>query len=389
MSAQLQRLESRRMFSHTFMVTSAGDAPANPGTLRAILAEASASAGPSRVVFSPRAFPPHQSTTIALGSPINVATTSPISIVGPGVTRVTLSGGDATTIFAINSTSNITIANLRLANGGVRSDTTSANQPTTYGGAINNAGTLILAGDVLTDNAADVGAGIYSTGQLTIRNCQVESNASEAPGAGAVCASGKVLITKSKFSGNLSESTDGNDIDFDSTGGGTDQVTQCTFNDANAIDDQTTQTVMITGCVFNHSEGDAIEGSPLMRHDRFATSDSKLDIQFADDSALSVNSDQVPTTYSGDIAVMLSNLSATLFHKELQVTVYSGDSAVGQIELEQSVGAGQSQEDFVHVLVPLEQIGTTSLTVKVSSLDGKINAAGNKPLLINLASSNG
>ena len=122
--------------------------------------------------------------------------TGNISITGPSsVGLLTISGGDGSAIFQVNSNAVVTISGLTLMNGDSATD----------GGAISNAGTLTLANMQVVNNQTQTnGGGIANTGTLTITGSEIADNESNVSGGGVVN-SGTLTITSSTLNGNFAD----------------------------------------------------------------------------------------------------------------------------------------------------------------------------------------
>jgi uncharacterized repeat protein (TIGR01451 family) len=204
----------------TFSVTNCGDS--GPGSLRA---EVVASPAKSTITFAP---------SVASCSPI-VLTSGPIAIskrltiTGPGLASLAVSGGGLVGVFSVSSSGNTTISGLAIENGNAGSGAGGANDnvsvPTDNataaidgggnggsGGGISNTGTLTLKSDSVTGNSAgsggnggngtatiggnsDVatigdggnggnGGGIYNTGTLTLTDDTISGNGTGPGGNG-------------------------------------------------------------------------------------------------------------------------------------------------------------------------------------------------------------
>ncbi|MEO6318013.1 MAG: choice-of-anchor Q domain-containing protein [Acidimicrobiales bacterium] len=174
-----------------FTVTSNADSGA--GSLRDALASANADTTDlDNITFGPGV------TSITLATPIDIL--GPVTIAGAGVT---VSGGDATQIFAINAPApglagdDVVITGLTLRGGAAGS-----------GGAIViDDGEVRLAGLALEDNAStgDGGAIYQAAGSLTIADSTLTDNASVGGGGGVYTEDGQLVIERSTLTGNTSE----------------------------------------------------------------------------------------------------------------------------------------------------------------------------------------
>jgi CSLREA domain-containing protein len=137
--------------------------------------------------------------TITLGSTLPELTGA-VNIVGPGAANLTVSGGGSATVgsvLTIDSTAQIFLSGLTVANGNANS-----------GGGILNQGTLTITSSAFTGNstAGGLGGAIDNSGALTVANSTFSANScGNAGGAGgAIDNSGTLAVANSTFSGNSS-----------------------------------------------------------------------------------------------------------------------------------------------------------------------------------------
>ena len=204
-------MESRTVLS-PLVVTSPADS--GPGSLRAILSSA---ASGSTIEFA------HSVHNITLTSG-DLDITTNLTIDGPGANQLTISGNNASRVFDISGSANVTISGVTLANGLAPA-----------GGAILLGGTASLSMGTckLTDNEAlgnEAGTGFgggledSSSGTLTVTQCTFDGNTAIATGPNLVpgtpgytpgyilalgggidlsfVATGSATISDSTFSGN-------------------------------------------------------------------------------------------------------------------------------------------------------------------------------------------
>jgi Chitobiase/beta-hexosaminidase C-terminal domain/Divergent InlB B-repeat domain len=188
----------------TFTVNTTADTGA--GTLRQALLDANMSAGPDTIAFAPGV-----TGTITLATTLP-APTCDTAIVGPGASTLTVSGGWAVRILPVPAAVRVAVSGLRFIRGSVSDG---------QGGAIRNAGTLIVSGCVFESNRAlgpdfewtkSYGGAIANTGSLTVLDSQFSNN-SAVPGF--------------NFSSSLRRDSYGGAIS--SAGTGTLTVLDCTF----------------------------------------------------------------------------------------------------------------------------------------------------------------
>jgi CSLREA domain-containing protein len=172
--------------------------------------------------------------TILLGTSLP-GLSGQINVMGPGATKLTVSGGGSTavgSIFTVNSGAQLSLLGLTIANGnsnepgggisnnGVLTVTNSSfndnSSPGDEGGAINNSGTLVVSGSSFIGNSASfgdagVGGAINNSGVLTVDDSTFSANSSN--NGGAICNSdGTATISDSTFSANSSGSAGGGAI---------------------------------------------------------------------------------------------------------------------------------------------------------------------------------
>ena len=169
----------------TFTVTNTNDSGA--GSLRQAIVEANAAPGADTIAFS-------TSGTIRLTSG-GLSVLDNLTINGPGVASLTVSGNGVSGIFAANSAAvTLNIRDLTLASGS-----------TSFGGALfNRGGTVNVANTVFSRNAASGAGGAIEnfSGTVTVTNSTFVGNSSFAGGAIENAGGATLNITNSTFSGN-------------------------------------------------------------------------------------------------------------------------------------------------------------------------------------------
>jgi hypothetical protein len=124
-----------------------------------------------------------------------------------GADLITLSGGNATSLFQVFSDASLTLSDITLTRG--------------YGiyGAIENFGTLIVQGSRLENNTATANGGaILNHGSLTLTNSSLSDNTASRLGGGILVESGEGTVVGSAFTNNRT-SVDTADIDGGGGGG--------------------------------------------------------------------------------------------------------------------------------------------------------------------------
>src|SRR5262245_3570866 len=211
---RLEALEDRTLLSAPPLVVS-NLHDSGPGSLRAAVQAADATTG-AVIDFAPGL---HGTITLRSGQ-LNL--TSSMTINGPGASQITVSGNNASRIFDISKSANVTIAGLTIANGSVTAD---ENAIFGGGGILNEVGsTLTLKRDALKNNTAtasnssiDVfGGGLLNEGTATVVSCTFSGN--QVTGGGGT----------SFFGGSVGGG-------IDNYGGATLTVTNSTFRNNQAI----------------------------------------------------------------------------------------------------------------------------------------------------------
>jgi hypothetical protein len=192
-------------FASNQVVTSTADS--GPGSLRAALSLATS--GTDTITFNLTTYP----ATITLTSD-ELHITAPVTITGPGASKLTISGGGNFRVFENDGSSPVSISGLTIANG---NGTLASPSPSNYpgeGGGIYTAGTMNLTGVTLTSNSANEGGAIgIGGGTVTLTNCTVTGNfavtGTYTPEGGGIFNYGALTITGSTISNNTVSSTAG------------------------------------------------------------------------------------------------------------------------------------------------------------------------------------
>ena len=185
----------------------------NPGTLRAALklaqqlaatADAAGSSDKPTIIFKCSGTITLSSTLTLIQGPVPGLSSWGFTIDGAGQ-KVTLSGGGAVPVFAVNYGVNAAVKNLTIAqgspngiaNGGTLSVVNSTVSGNT-GPGMSNSGTLSVVNSTVSGNA---GPGIGNTGTLDVVNSTFSGNAGTG-GAGGIYNQGTAAVTNSILSGN-------------------------------------------------------------------------------------------------------------------------------------------------------------------------------------------
>ena len=200
-------LESR-IAPATFLVTTLADAGA--GSLREAIGFANAAASADTITFSPALFPGGAPGLITLTTG-EIGITDTLTIKGPGIDRLTISGNDASRIFNINDGNGAvlhpaSISGLTLLDGSAGAGNN--------GGAIRSTESLSLAKVVVHSNTAGgAGGGVFvdTTGKVRIDSTHFTDNTATTGAGGGLYAfaDGGILVTRCLVSGNTSAKSGG------------------------------------------------------------------------------------------------------------------------------------------------------------------------------------
>jgi predicted outer membrane repeat protein len=213
----LEVLEVRSLLS-TFTVTNLLDS--GPDSLRAAVASANANPGPDAIDLA-------TTGTITLTSG-QLSITDSLTISGPGIDALTISGGGASRVFLLPAGNRtVSIANLTVANGWASSPDLNGGIYMVGGGIYMGGGTLTLDHCTVSGNyAVNEGAGIYMTAcTLALNQCTVSGNHAEdyggggALGGGLYVAGGTLTLDQCTVAYNSAVGSPGYYADFGYDGG--------------------------------------------------------------------------------------------------------------------------------------------------------------------------
>lgn len=179
----------------TLTVTSAAD-DGGPDTLRAAISLAQDG---DTIIFDPIL----NGLTIRL-SDVELYIDKDLTITGPGIRNLAISGHDLARVFEVASGAQATLSGLTIEAGNSRHGGFDPQEYDHYGGNILNFGELTLSDCFVSadDGAwADVGGGIANFGTMSLVNCKVSGNESGGDGGGIYNA-GLLTLDSSKVSGN-------------------------------------------------------------------------------------------------------------------------------------------------------------------------------------------
>jgi uncharacterized protein (DUF2141 family) len=179
----------------TYTVNTVSDS-ATPGagllTLRQAVADANSNPGADTITFDPTVFTPGTLHTITLtqGQIEFFDGNGTTTVNGAGSSILAINGNKVSRVLEISIDAQVSISGLTITGG---QQTEFDENGNTYGGAIDNAGTLTISNSVITGNSVNAsvdvvdqpdqeipglgwGGGIYSTGSLTITGSTLSSN---------------------------------------------------------------------------------------------------------------------------------------------------------------------------------------------------------------------
>src|SRR5262249_36859087 len=154
----LEALEDRWVLS-TFTVNSTADLGAGSGLfgdLRYCLTQANSSSGANAIVFDPTAHPTPQTITLG-GTQLDLSITTWTETITRSVAGVTDNGGGLSRVFQVEKLVTASISGLTITGGDAHSS---------YGGGVNNYGSLTLTDCTVSGNSAAFGAGISNANFL-------------------------------------------------------------------------------------------------------------------------------------------------------------------------------------------------------------------------------
>ncbi len=229
----LLELEGRQLLT-SFLVVSSTNAAA-PGGLATIIGKANTDSGANTITFSPSVFSTPQTIDLG-GTELELSDTDGLqTIIGPAV-GVTIDGGDASRVFAIDSGVTAALSGLTMTRGSASGSggglldsgtatlfdcTITDNTAGTFGGGIESNGSeLIVSDSTISDNQVIGGSGgglsNSDTASVTVSDCTIKGNTS-ATGGGLFNA-GQASLFGCSISGNSSGS-DGGGVDNESSVG--------------------------------------------------------------------------------------------------------------------------------------------------------------------------
>ena len=130
--------------------------------------------GGDTITFDRSAFANKSVITLTAG-PLELSnTTGPVTILGPGLGALTVSGGGASRVFQVDQGSSATLAGLTITGGFTTGD----------GGGLLNQGSVSLVGVAIVANSAASGGGLANSGTASIVGSSIDGNTASADGGG-------------------------------------------------------------------------------------------------------------------------------------------------------------------------------------------------------------
>jgi hypothetical protein len=173
----------------TINVTSTANSGA--GSLRQAITDLNAQTGSHTITFT------GLTGTITLASALPAINKS-MTITGPGLSSLTISGNSLYRIFYINTGFTVSITDLTIVNGRAVGAGTSG-----FGGSVFNNGTLTVSNCYFSGGYSSYGGGIFSYGTLTVTNSSFVSNTGTSSGSGISSFSGGLTVGNCTFSANI------------------------------------------------------------------------------------------------------------------------------------------------------------------------------------------
>jgi hypothetical protein len=222
---------TKRVLANTFTVTNLDDS--GEGSLRQAILDANTNAGPDDINFQDELT---GTITLTTGE---LLITDDLTINGPGIRHITVSGNHASRVFEIESGVTATISGLTIADGKVTNPIDGGAGIKNRGGVLtitnimllgNVAGptgsgvgggilngvnsTLVITNSTLSRNSADAGGGIHNNASLAINNCAFQGNSATFNGGGILNNGGSLSISNSTLSSNSASSLGGGIVNW-------------------------------------------------------------------------------------------------------------------------------------------------------------------------------
>lgn len=209
---------TKRVSAATFTVTNLDDG--GDGSLRQAILDANANPGADIIDFQDEL-----TGTITLTSGELPLVTEDLTINGPGIFAITVSGNHASRVSVVNTGVTAVISGLTLTDGQISGN----------GGGIFNLGNLTLNNVAVSGCVSGLGGGgIFNNGTMTITNSTLSDNHANDnnAGGGGILSNGPLAITSSTLSGN--SAARGGGI-YTNNGGASLSITNSTLSGNSAI----------------------------------------------------------------------------------------------------------------------------------------------------------
>jgi hypothetical protein len=210
--------------------------------------------GGATITFDKAAFASKSVITLTAG-PLELSNaTGPVTITGPGLGKLAVSGGGASRVFQVDPGASAALSGLTITGGVTTGD----------GGGLLNQGTVALAGVDVVGNAAANGGGIANSGTAVIAGSAIDGNAASVNGGG-IFNTGFLSLAQSHLSAN-SAATDGGGL-FNR---GTAALVYCIVSDNSAAAgggvyaDPAGQPVVLLGTKVGRNKGGNIFGRVII-----------------------------------------------------------------------------------------------------------------------------
>jgi hypothetical protein len=189
----------------TFVVANVNDSGA--GSLREAISNANLTSQPDEIVFDSAFFDSSKTITLTSGE---LRITQPLKILGPGAKLLQISGNLNSRVFFLTKTALVTLSNLTISNG--KAPVFSQSSLGNYGGGIYiDGGQLYLTQVTVADCRAEQGGGIYN-GKGTfhivesiIRNNQALDGRNDGSYGGGINNDGTLIIANSSIINNVAQ----------------------------------------------------------------------------------------------------------------------------------------------------------------------------------------
>jgi parallel beta-helix repeat protein len=206
--------------------------------------------GGATIAFDKSTFARHSVIALTAG-PLELSNaTGPITILGPGLGKLAISGAGASRVFQVDKGTSASLSGLNITGGFATGD----------GGGLLNLGTVNLSGDAIVGNSAVDGGGVANSGTAVILGSSIDGNVASADGGG-IFNTGALTLILSDLSAN-SAALDGGGL-FNR---GTAALGFCTIDDNSAsagggvYADPSGQPVVLIGTDVERNKGGNIFG---------------------------------------------------------------------------------------------------------------------------------